>query len=852
TGRVAPSSAYLMVVGGVVLTLVAVNRCMGALSRGTAVLMGEVLDVGFSAVIRAAGVRSLDCATSRHGGGQRQPCQAFNCTQARAKGSKFCRDHGGVVGPDAAGSDEIMDSTSSTRFEYCSFNGKVGIADDSLSSTNSSRTTASSELAGLDSVTPVAPSIPEQYALWFEGVLIFIMADVSKVAGRRSSSIKRGTVAKDEVLVVTRKHLLSYVRRQRVRLVQERSSIEVCDDEVMEPIYTSPTAESSLCHPLGSSSEEPIAGQGGRFGFEPNEDGQFVYYIDGSRGGESLVVGQRTATQLSQAGWLDLSTKSVKVEAILFNGETNMFMHVDVSFEVQRGGAIIPLTTARTLISTVYNSVADYVIDFVWLALIGYLTVREFRQIYMVKRIGRLKYYVGDFWALVDWLTIIGGIGVGVFYAYLAWSVGSLKEDIVDISQLGEDISPSDLDAVAPSTQVMTYYQRWGEIYDSMNTIIENQVYHRLLMFWYTIINMLRFFRAFRGLPRLAVIADTMKRAWMDVAYFLIIFCTVFFNFVLGGYTLFGKRLKAWSTPGDAINTAFVALMGDFDYNAMRRVAPVSAAIWFWFYMVLVFLVMLNMLLAIVMDTYTSVKDEACAAELLSLTSDSTGLPHRKFLQGLGILRGSVLGRVNPAAGTEDPAVASYMVLDKVLEAFEPSGFHVKAFLDLDSEAKARERKASEDKRDADDMITVSQLTSIGIPLEDAKRLIRGAREMFKGDEPASGDDDYVGEEESEVTVSPMQRVRGHPTRMHRVVNQLLLKKNNTTPELAANNRGAADAGPDVRPELEALKRDVEFLKDRVTAIDRSLEIIARQITGGLRHPNAMRGVEDDVLVHHF
>ncbi|KAF4694918.1 TRP-like ion channel Pkd2 [Perkinsus olseni] len=739
----------------------------------------------------------------------------------------------------------------STRFEYCSFNGKVGIADDGLSSINSSRTTASSELAGLgrigarrvieeidtrdcsvvpagkNSVTPVAPSISEQYALWLDSrasphsngdyrnaigsreSLVFIMADVSKAAGRRSSSIKRGSIARDEVLVVTRKHLLSYVRRQRVRLVQERSSIEVCDDEVMEPIYTSPTAESSLCHPLGSSSEEPIAGQGGRFGFEPNEDGQFVYYIDGSRGGESLVVGQRTATQLSQAGWLDLSTKSVKVEAILFNGETNMFMHVDVSFEVQRGGAIIPLTTARTLISTVYNSVADYVIDFVWLALIGYLTVRELRQIYMVKRIGRLKYYVGDFWTFVDWLTIIGGIGVGVFYAYLAWSVGSLKEDIVDISQLGEDISPSDLDAVAPSAQVMAYYQRWGEIYDTMNTMIENQVYHRLLMFWYTIINMLRFFRAFRGLPRLAVIADTMKRAWMDVAYFLIVFCTVFFNFVLGGYTLFGKRLKAWSTPGDAINTAFVALMGDFDYNAMRRVAPVSAAIWFWFYMVLVFLVMLNMLLAIVMDTYTSVKDEACAAELFSLTSDSAGLPHRKFLQGLGILRGSVLR-------TEDPAVASYMILDKVLEAFEPSGFHVKSFLDLDSEAKARERKASEDKRDADDIITVSQLTSIGIPLEDAKRLIQGAREMFKDDEPASGDDDYVEEEESEVTVSPMQRVRGHPTRMQRAVNQLLLKKNNTTPELAANNRGAANAGLDVRPELEALKKDVEFLKDRV------------------------------------
>ncbi|KAF4673142.1 hypothetical protein FOL47_010988 [Perkinsus chesapeaki] len=593
-----------------------------------------------------------------------------------------------------------------------------------------------------------------------------------------------------------------------VRLLQERSAIENCDDEVMGPIYTFPADEDSKCHPLASISRQPIADQVGRFGFEPSTEGHFEYYIDGSRGSDSLRAGQATIDRLASAQWLDLSgeqwaeadrpwitlaisigTKLVKVEAILFNGETNMFLHVAISFEVQRGGAIIPKTTARTLVSTVYNSMADYVIDLIWLVLIAYLVMREAHQIYMVRRIGRIRYYLTDFWSFVDWMTIFGGIGVGIFYAYLAQRVSAVKEDIVEISDLGDTISPSELDSLTPTVYTIAYYER--------------------------------------GQPRLAVITDTMKRAWMDVAYFLIVFCTVFFNFVLGGYTLFGKRLKGWSTPGDAINTAFVALMGDFDYVAMRRVAPISAAIWFWFYMVLVFLIMLNMLLAIVMDTYTSVKDEACAAEMFTMTpgDEGSGAPKRKFLESLGFHRSSI-GQISPGEG----GVSSYALLDRVMEALEPSGFHVRDLLDLENEAKTRERRASQQQQDASDLVTLPQLMSIGLPLEDARRLIQGARNMF-----GIGEDELIGggdDDRKPVSDAPPPAPRhGRPSRMQLLVNQLVLNKNkaaeNDTEKTQSDDAGVGKA------DIKALTRDIEYLKDRVAMIDRNLEIIAKQLTPG-------------------
>lgn len=84
----------------------------------------------------------------------------------------------------------------------------------------------------------------------------------------------------------------------------------------------------------------------------------------------------------------------------------------------------------------------------------------------------------------------------------------------------------------------------------------------------------------------------------------------MFINFTLGAYFIYGNQLIEWSTFWLALNSAFRTLMGDFDFAAMYAISPIPAMVWFWLYMVLFYLIMLNMLLAIVMDTYSEVKGE--------------------------------------------------------------------------------------------------------------------------------------------------------------------------------------------------------------------------------------------------
>jgi hypothetical protein len=59
---------------------------------------------------------------------------------------------------------------------------------------------------------------------------------------------------------------------------------------------------------------------------------------------------------------------------------------------------------------------------------------------------------------------------------------------------------------------------------------------------------------------------------------------------------------------GRSMTTIFRILLGDFSWDSMNRIGRMQANVWFWTFMWLVNLTMLNMLLAIIMDVYTEVK----------------------------------------------------------------------------------------------------------------------------------------------------------------------------------------------------------------------------------------------------
>jgi len=80
---------------------------------------------------------------------------------------------------------------------------------------------------------------------------------------------------------------------------------------------------------------------------------------------------------------------------------------------------------------------------------------------------------------------------------------------------------------------------------------------------------------------------------------------------------LFGQQMKKFSSFVNATCELFEILLGDFDFLELFQIQGTVAFIWFFSYNFGVVLVLLNMLLAIIMDAYGGVKENADSQETL-------------------------------------------------------------------------------------------------------------------------------------------------------------------------------------------------------------------------------------------
>ena len=114
--------------------------------------------------------------------------------------------------------------------------------------------------------------------------------------------------------------------------------------------------------------------------------------------------------------------------------------------------------------------------------------------------------------------------------------------------------------------------------------------------------------------PRLGVVTRSLWLAGPDLIHFAIVAGMVFVGYSMMAHLIFGNAIKAFATFGDSINTCFEILLGNIDVNTDLRnlggLQSVAGALFFWSYELLVFMVLLNFLLAIIVDAFSEVKEK--------------------------------------------------------------------------------------------------------------------------------------------------------------------------------------------------------------------------------------------------
>mmetsp|Transcript_67813 Transcript_67813/g.157430 ORF Transcript_67813/g.157430 Transcript_67813/m.157430 type:complete len:406 (-) Transcript_67813:313-1530(-) len=253
-----------------------------------------------------------------------------------------------------------------------------------------------------------------------------------------------------------------------------------------------------------------------------------------------------------------------------------------------------------------YDHPQCWVFDIIWAALTLKLFLEESLEVYKYwRQLGCCKgtaayMNVSNF---VDWISIIYAFVIVALWVVFNMRLRDLKTQLesANLNVRGNFLLESDRET----------------FFNTMDDLVKETHQFRNMLAIYPAIVVSRFFKAFSSQPRLALVTSTLSKASSDIFHFAIVFLTVFMVFTLSAEILWGQEVEAFSTAARSTQSVFRILLGDFDWDDLHKVGRAQAVVWFWLFMWLVNLVMLNMLLAIIMDVYTDVKGSVGKAETL-------------------------------------------------------------------------------------------------------------------------------------------------------------------------------------------------------------------------------------------
>ena len=307
-----------------------------------------------------------------------------------------------------------------------------------------------------------------------------------------------------------------------------------------------------------------------------------------SGGGYKANLGydQKTAytvvADLHSNGWLDVQTRAVFVEFTVYNANTNLFGMLSIFIEFPpSSGAVtkVQYESARFYLQLTGGQTLAHVL------VIFFMIYFLYREVKLLRK-QRWAYFKG-FWNWIEVILIFSEL------LLVALFLARLYEVDRNLLQLREN--PNDY----------VGFQYAGNV-DALMTYVIG-----VLVFFYV----LRFLRLLRFNKNFLVIGKTLSRISAPILNFCIPFIFGFFAFALFAYSVFSSELEDYSSFTRTLVTQLSMTLGDFDFEALFMVDPVLATLYFFSFIGLNVMVLMNMFIAIINDSYADIQEETSEIE---------------------------------------------------------------------------------------------------------------------------------------------------------------------------------------------------------------------------------------------
>eukprot|EP00887_Chlorella_sp_A99_P002467 scaffold10.g2467.t1 len=339
------------------------------------------------------------------------------------------------------------------------------------------------------------------------------------------------------------------------------------------------------------------------------------------------------AQYLQDGLFLDAHTRTLLAQVVTYNSQLRVFGSSLLSFEFDTGGNVQVSSRIQTLRVELYVTPTDrarLVLELLLSACILYLVGAEARGLARAWALYRnpLKYFQSG-WQVVDFACTALLAATNVMWWTLVWRY-SLSFQL----QLRYDVY-ADLGAQAARLALAdggAGLRAMHADFTQLQTISDSLAWYYAMTGFGILLLIARLLQALHFQPRLGVVTRSIARAGPDLLHFGLVFSLVFVGYSVMAHLIFGAAIQRFSSLGLAVNTCFAVLLGDisvnYDLEGLSGLQGVVGMLFFWSFEVLVFLVLLNFLLAIVVDAFSCVKER---------TTDTTGI-HTELSQILSHL----------------------------------------------------------------------------------------------------------------------------------------------------------------------------------------------------------------------
>jgi len=320
--------------------------------------------------------------------------------------------------------------------------------------------------------------------------------------------------------------------------------------------------------------------------------------------GMNVADVHRHIRELENRRWVNPRTAKIELTYPLHNNQMDVFMAVYINFFISRGGHIHKVIKPICIWMYPYANPASYVVDAIFAALVLKLFVEEGFQIFLsAKEHGTrkgLSEYFSSYANIIDWTSIGYSIVIFVMWAQWCFKCTNLR----DILQTANAKVPGGW----PGGSLYTPGN--AEFWETVDSTSRYGQMFQVILAFYPFVIGVRFFSAFSAQPRLGLVTATLVAAGNDLLHFGVVLGVTIVIFCSSAVILFGREVEEFENFGRTYVSVFRGLMGDLDYTPLTEVGRAPALIWFGCFMVFVNMVMVNMLLAIIMDVYGSVKGQ--------------------------------------------------------------------------------------------------------------------------------------------------------------------------------------------------------------------------------------------------